>query len=467
MAKLVHLKVFFLYPEVVMPSRQKLLATALGLGLAANLSAGENAPGFQWIGPRAGTVFFAPSNELGSLLPMGGQAGLVFDGRRYGLSLEAFQYFASDPRLPDVKIRRRGVSATFLSGLSEDPAGSLWPYLGLGLGAINLPDVDPATLSRTSRRTSEIHAALGFLQRPAGRLFWGLEGRSIFRFPLKSLHEIQANVLLGLTWGGRPAAPPAASAPEAPAREYQAPMDPPRPQASPVSAPAPAPSASATASSARTGAAPASAPSTSPVSATPMIGAALALPTPAGAATASASTPIAPVAVPAESAPEAGAALPKASATGPDGGGRLEALRRGDIPRALDLSRAYIESLPPHHWTLRLEAAWLSVTLKNAACAYPGQPDLFIAPLQLRDGRSVHQLFLGDFTSKTEAERALRSVPGYFAKVRPRPFPILLAALPTRACPMTRPVPRPRPASTPAPKGIPVRPVSACTRCHQ
>jgi hypothetical protein len=110
--------------------------------------------------------------------------------------------------------------------------------------------------------------------------------------------------------------------------------------------------------------------------------------------------------------------------------------------------------------------ARLNVTLKNAAWAYPGLPDLFIAPLHLRDGKDINQLFLGVYASKAEAERALRVVPTYFLKDRLRPFPVQISDLPARACPMTRPVPRPRPASTPAPRGIPVRNTPSCTRCH-
>ncbi|WP_243382095.1 hypothetical protein [Geothrix alkalitolerans] len=156
----------------------------------------------------------------------------------------------------------------------------------------------------------------------------------------------------------------------------------------------------------------------------------------------------------------------KADPSGSTAADRLAALRRGDIPRALDLSRAYLATLPASQWTLRLEAARLTATLKNAAWAYSGLPDLFISPLQLRDGRTLNQLFLGAYASKAEAERALRAVPAYFLKDHLRPFPIQVADLPARACPMTRPAPKPRPASTPAPKGIPVRDTPSCRRCH-
>jgi hypothetical protein len=165
---------------------------------------------------------------------------------------------------------------------------------------------------------------------------------------------------------------------------------------------------------------------------------------------------VVPVAIPADPAPS--------DSTAAD---RVEALRRGDIPRALELSRKHIGSLPARHWTLRLEVASMPSTLKNAARAFPGAtPDLFIAPIRLRGGKTVNQLFLGGYASKEEAERAARAVPAYFLKGRQRPIPILVSDIPARACPMARPVPIPPPAPSPAPKGIAVRSAPSCSRCH-
>lgn len=417
---------------------RKVLAVGLGVGFAANLPAGEETLGFQWLGARAGTLFFAPSKNTGNTLVLGLQGGQVFKWGQYGFSVEGFQYRSRHALLSGVKLRSEGISATFLSGA---PTGSLWPYVGLGLGTLRLPEVDPLTLATATTRTTEAHLALGFLDRPREGWVWGLEGRSLFRFPVKSLHEIQATLFVGFSWGaGAPASAPPRPAPH---QVAVAPL----PAATTAPEPAPAPRAAP-----------------SPEPALPMAGGLVitAADVPAFASMA-APVPAAATDVPALSLTTA---HPVASAPAPAAVGRLEALRRGDIPLALDLSRAYIETLPAHHWTLRIEAARLNVTLKNAAWAFPGTPDLFIAPLQLRDGKSMNQLFLGDYGTRVEAERALRTVPSYFQKDRLRPFSIQVSDIPARACPMTRPVPKPRPATTPAPKGIPVRPMSSCTRCH-
>jgi septal ring-binding cell division protein DamX len=95
------------------------------------------------------------------------------------------------------------------------------------------------------------------------------------------------------------------------------------------------------------------------------------------------------------------------------------------MPRALELGRKRIEAIPAHHWTIRLEIADLPSTLKNAVAAFPGtEPDLFIAPIKLRGGKTSYQLFLGDYPSKADAERAARSVPSFFLEggQRPKPF---------------------------------------------
>jgi hypothetical protein len=106
-------------------------------------------------------------------------------------------------------------------------------------------------------------------------------------------------------------------------------------------------------------------------------------------------------------------------------------------------------------------------TLQTAAGAFPiANPDLFIAELQLRDGRTAYQLFLGDHASKAEALQAIKAVPAFFLQRGERPIPILVMDAPALACPMVKPVPVPAPTTTPAPKGIMVKPKPSCTRCH-
>lgn len=415
--------------------RQSILALGLGLGLSATLAAGEDGSGFRGLGPRTGTLFFDPQENAGPVVLLGAQGFWVFDGQRHGLALDGFHYQAKSRTLPGVKLHYSGFSASFLTGLAADSGGSMWPYLGLGLGTLRAPEIDPLTQS-TARATSA-HVSLGFLERLGNTFFWGLEGRAIVRFPVKSLQEIQASIHLGYTWGGRstipsaaPAPPPHGSGTEPSARVLPTATTPPSARPSPAQAPAQAPAA----------------PPPTP-SATPMVspGPSAGMPTPSVPEPA----PMPPV--PPDSTPES----------------RLAALRRGDIPRALELSRRYIGSLPARHWTLRLEVAWKRITLKNAAWAFPGtKADVFIAPLQLRDGTAVQQLLLGVYTSREEAELTVRTIPGYFLKTKLRPIPIQVSDLPSKICPMTKPVPVPRPTPAAAPKGIAVRPKPSCSRCH-
>lgn len=451
---------------------QPVLAMGLGMSLAASPGPEAGGPGFKWLGLRAGTLFFEPPENAGSPFLLGLQGTLVFEGERHGISLDGYQYQTRSSILPGAKPRYQAFSASFLTGLSEDPAATLWPYLGLGLGTLRTTGTDPLTFNQATTRATTVHASLGFVQRSGTALFWGMEGRAIFRLSPRSLQEIQASLLLGYAWGARSAIPPSPAAPpqEPPARRpastsalpvlQPAPVP---PAQDPVPPPRPAPATlSADGAAAGETAAPSSSHSESVASTAPAPAAEVVVSTDGPSAT---HVPGPASATPAGPPPGHEAVPRKAAPTASSTEDRLAALRRGDIPLAQDLSRAYLETLPARHWTLRLEVARLDVTLKNAAWAYPGRPDLFIAPLQLRDGRSIHQLFLGVYASKAEAEQTLRALPVYFLKDRQRPFPLQVSDIPIRACPMTRPVPKPRPASTPAPKGIPVRGAS-CTRCH-
>lgn len=516
----------FVYLEVGMEIRWKalrpVLAVSLGMGLAASLAAGEGDPGFKWLGLRAGTLFFDPPENAGSAVFLGAQGGMVFEGRRHGFTFDGFQYTTKSSLAPGVNLNHRGASATFLSGLSEDPGSPLWPYMGLGLGTFSVPEVDPLTLAQTSTRTTTAHVSLGFVQRPGGGFIWGMEGRAVSRLPIKALQEIQVTFLLGYIWGGRsstpladvsstpppPMAPPDVTAlPSAGTPSAQSPAPPtasarPVPSPTPTAVPAPTPIPAAPAPAALAPVIVASAP-TMPELAPVMTGAPSAEPAPPTAPTPSVQSPapagvmarpMAPppstaIPLPIPAAPEpaslapvivasaptvpepapvmTGAAPAEPAPTDSTATERVEALLRGDIPRALELSRRHIGSLPARHWTIRLEVASLTVTLKNAVRAFPGAtPDLFIAPIQLRGGKTANQLFLGDYVSKEEAERAARAVPTYFLKGRQRPIPFLVSDIPAQVCPMARPVPIPPPAPSPAPKGISLRSRPSCTRCH-
>jgi septal ring-binding cell division protein DamX len=126
---------------------------------------------------------------------------------------------------------------------------------------------------------------------------------------------------------------------------------------------------------------------------------------------------------PAESHAQAGAAKLE----------RLDALILGDIPKSLELGRRRIEAIPEGHWTIRLEIADLPSTLGHAVAAFPsGEPDLFIAPIKLQGGKTSYQLFLGEYATKAEAERAARGVPAFFLEGGQRPKPFLVSGIQTQ-----------------------------------
>ena len=102
--------------------------------------------------------------------------------------------------------------------------------------------------------------------------------------------------------------------------------------------------------------------------------------------------------------------------------------------KALELGRKRILAIPAHHWTVRLEVANLPSTLKSAVGAFPaGEPDLFIAPIQVQGGKTAYQLFLGEYPSKIAAEQAARSVPRFFLEGGNRPKPVPIAGIPVKA----------------------------------
>jgi hypothetical protein len=104
------------------------------------------------------------------------------------------------------------------------------------------------------------------------------------------------------------------------------------------------------------------------------------------------------------------------------------------MPKSLELGRRRIEAIPAGRWTIRLEIADLPSTLGHAVAAFPaGQPDLFIAPIKLRGGKTSYQLFLGEYATKAEAERAAKTVPAFFLEGGQRPKPFLAAGIQTQA----------------------------------
>lgn len=381
---------------------------AMCTAIAASLAAQDHEPGFGWIGFRAGTLSFDPQEHLKAASHVGGQGGLVFNEQRYGFSLEALSSHPLSQSDPAIKLAHNEVSATFLSGLAGDALGRFWPYLGLGLGSVTVALNTPTMTTAETQKATALHASLGFMHRPGAGLIWGAEGRYIVTFTSKDRKDLQASAMLGFTWGGPGAArkvvPPPAPAPvppppPAPVVETAPPPPAPAAHVPPPVVEAPAP-------------APARAREPEAVLPPPPLPPAVLAPIPAMAKVAEEVVVV-----------SAGSSVEE----------RLDALRRGDMPKALDLGRKRIQAIPARHWTIRLEIANLPATLVNAVKAFPtGKPDLFIAPIKLKGGKISYQLFLGDYPSLAEAERAAKSVPAFFLEGGQRPKPFLGTGIPAQ-----------------------------------
>ncbi len=400
-----------------MRTRQLILWTAL----AASLAAQEGAPGYKWVGLQAGSLSPDTQTNLKASTFFGLQGGLLFDEKRYGLSFQALLASPKSDLAPGKSLSQSEVSATLLTGLSGDAASRFWPYLGLGLGAVSIPRIDTATGLQKTLKAGTAHMSLGFHHRPGLGLIWGAEGRYVFTFANADLKEMQGAVMVGFAWGARRAVAPRPEPMPAKAEPVPVVAPPPPPAPLPVvsTVPEPRPLASPAAS-------PAPAPSKPAAAAIPPP-----VPRPLPSATAApVATPPAPVTVvvappPAPRPAPASPAAPKPS--GSEVTRRLDALRLSDMPKALELGKKHIDSLSGQRWTIRLLIANLSSTLKNAVVAFPGkEPDLFIAPIKLKGGKTAYQLFLGDYASRAEAERAAKAVPAFFLEggQRPRPYPI-------------------------------------------
>ena len=400
--------------------------TALWITLAVNLTAQDGEPGYKWLGFQAGTTSFDTQTNLKASPAFGVQGGWLFEQRRYGLRFEGLLSHPKSDLLPGRNLNHTEFSAALLSGLSGDAASRFWPYVGLGLGAISVPKVDPATLDLSTVKAATAHASLGFLHRPVASFIWGVEGRYLFTFANSDLKEIQATAMVGFSWGSPSAsrrsepdpAPAETKTPPPPAEPIIVVTVPPPPV---VPAPAPVPMASPAAVPVPMASAPPQPPPPPVVSAPAPIVVQPPAPAPA---------PVAPAPVP---APVPAPSPAPRGTSDSERTRRLDALRLGDMPKALDLGRKRIEAIPANHWTIRLEIASLPATLKNAVVAFPkGEPDLFIAPIKLKGGKTAYQLFLGDYPSKAEAERAAKTVPAFFLEGGQRPKPYLGAGIPTQ-----------------------------------
>lgn len=111
---------------------------------------------------------------------------------------------------------------------------------------------------------------------------------------------------------------------------------------------------------------------------------------------------------------------------------RLQAILAGDWKVALAQGSAQRTALQGK-WTLRLEIACQGTTVQRAAEFLKGlDPDLFILPMAMRDGRTCYQVFLGAYGSEAAARTAAKRLPAPFLAEGNRPKPFRVAQIPDR-----------------------------------
>jgi hypothetical protein len=112
---------------------------------------------------------------------------------------------------------------------------------------------------------------------------------------------------------------------------------------------------------------------------------------------------------------------------------RLEALAKGDLALAVRQGGARMKEIPGNHWALRLEIACQGDTIRRVSEVFKGdEPDLYLLPMTLRDGRTCYQVLYGNFPSKDAAEKRVKHLPAPFLADRNRPKAFRLDDLPTK-----------------------------------
>jgi septal ring-binding cell division protein DamX len=111
---------------------------------------------------------------------------------------------------------------------------------------------------------------------------------------------------------------------------------------------------------------------------------------------------------------------------------RLQAILQGDWKRSLAQGSLQRKALQGR-WSLRLEIACQGNTVQHAAELLKGwDPDLFILPMAMRDGRTCYQVFMGSFGSEAAAKAAAKRLPAPFLAEGNRPKPFRVAQIPDR-----------------------------------
>jgi len=209
------------------------------------------------------------------------------------------------------------------------------------------------------------------------------------------------------------------------------------PPAPSASVPAPAPSSAAPAVAA---APPPTAPSpgktapAAPAAGTTAPAAPVAAPVTASTAPPAHGTAAPPPPVPAPSAKPAPVAAPSPAepatvATSP--AVRLKTLEQGDLATAVQQGRALVRQTSAGAWTLRLEIACLGETIQRLPETFKDrEPDLFLLPMAMRDGRTCYQVLYGRFPSRQAAEQEVNHLPATFLANGNNPKPFRFGEIP-------------------------------------
>ena len=111
---------------------------------------------------------------------------------------------------------------------------------------------------------------------------------------------------------------------------------------------------------------------------------------------------------------------------------RLQTLLQGDLKLAVAQGATQRKALQGR-WTLRLEIACQGSTIQHAAeWLRTREPDLFLVPMAMRDGRTCYQIFFGSFGSEAAARAAAQKLPAQFLAEGSRPKPFRVAQIPDR-----------------------------------
>ncbi len=120
------------------------------------------------------------------------------------------------------------------------------------------------------------------------------------------------------------------------------------------------------------------------------------------------------------------------TSTVPSKADRLQTIIQGDWKRAMVQGALQRKALQGR-WTLRLEIACQGSTVQHATDLLKAQdPDLFLTPMAMRDGRTCYQVFLGSFGSEAAAKAAAKKLPAPFLAEGNRPKPFRVAQIPDR-----------------------------------